>query len=116
MTQNIQLFGPHEGFLTNQWIITGNKAFSLYIKLGELYIACTDNQALDIERKFYKSCVQTTKRKNMFETMDLGMKIKKRSTCHSDCFSHTYREMNVGDITRNVAILNVFFFSRSLTP
>ena len=25
MAQNIQLFGPHEGFLTHQWIITGNK-------------------------------------------------------------------------------------------
>ena len=25
MTQNIQLFGPCEGFLTHQWIITGNK-------------------------------------------------------------------------------------------
>ena len=25
MDQNIQLFGPHEGFLTHQWIITGNK-------------------------------------------------------------------------------------------
>ena len=25
MSQNIQLFGPHEGFLTHQWIITGNK-------------------------------------------------------------------------------------------
>ena len=25
MAQNIQLFGPHEGFLTYQWMITGNK-------------------------------------------------------------------------------------------
>ena len=25
MAQNIQLFGPREGFLTHQWIITGNK-------------------------------------------------------------------------------------------
>ena len=25
MAQNIQLFGPHEGFLAHQWIITGNK-------------------------------------------------------------------------------------------
>ena len=25
MAQNIQLFGPHEVFLTHQWIITGNK-------------------------------------------------------------------------------------------
>ena len=25
MAENIQLFGPHEGFLTHQWIITGNK-------------------------------------------------------------------------------------------
>ena len=25
MAQNIQLSGPHEGFLTHQWIITGNK-------------------------------------------------------------------------------------------
>ena len=25
MAQNIQLFGPLEGFLTHQWIITGNK-------------------------------------------------------------------------------------------
>ena len=25
MAQNIQLFGPCEGFLTHQWIITGNK-------------------------------------------------------------------------------------------
>ena len=25
MAQNIQLLGPHEGFLTHQWIITGNK-------------------------------------------------------------------------------------------
>ena len=25
MAQNIQLVGPHEGFLTHQWIITGNK-------------------------------------------------------------------------------------------
>ena len=25
MAQNIQLFGLHEGFLTHQWIITGNK-------------------------------------------------------------------------------------------
>ena len=25
MVQNIQLFGPREGFLTPQWIITGNK-------------------------------------------------------------------------------------------
>ena len=25
MDQNIQLFGPREGFLTHQWIITGNK-------------------------------------------------------------------------------------------
>ena len=25
MAQNIQLFGPREGFLTRQWIITGNK-------------------------------------------------------------------------------------------
>ena len=25
MPQNIQLFGPREGFLTHQWIITGNK-------------------------------------------------------------------------------------------
>ena len=25
MAKNIQLFGPHEGFLTHQWIITGNK-------------------------------------------------------------------------------------------
>ena len=25
MAQNIQLFGPHEGFLTHQWIITENK-------------------------------------------------------------------------------------------
>ena len=24
MAQNIQLFGPREGFLTHQWIITGN--------------------------------------------------------------------------------------------
>ena len=26
MAQNIQLFGPREGFLTHQWIITGNKS------------------------------------------------------------------------------------------
>ena len=25
MAQNIQLFGPREGFRTHQWIITGNK-------------------------------------------------------------------------------------------
>ena len=25
MAQNIQLFGPREGFLTHQWIVTGNK-------------------------------------------------------------------------------------------
>ena len=25
MAQNIQLFGPREGFLTHQWIITENK-------------------------------------------------------------------------------------------
>ena len=25
MAQNIQLFGPRDGFLTYQWIITGNK-------------------------------------------------------------------------------------------
>ena len=25
MAQNIQLFSPREGFLTHQWIITGNK-------------------------------------------------------------------------------------------
>ena len=25
MAQNIQLSGPHEGFLTHQWIITGKK-------------------------------------------------------------------------------------------
>ena len=25
MAQNIQLFGPREGFLSHQWIITGNK-------------------------------------------------------------------------------------------
>ena len=25
MAQNIQLFGPREGFLTHQWIITGDK-------------------------------------------------------------------------------------------
>ena len=25
MAQNIQLFGPREGFLTHQWNITGNK-------------------------------------------------------------------------------------------
>ena len=25
MAQNMQLFGPREGFLTHQWIITGNK-------------------------------------------------------------------------------------------
>ena len=25
MAQNIQLFGPRKGFLTHQWIITGNK-------------------------------------------------------------------------------------------
>ena len=25
MAQNIQLFGPREGFLTHQWIIKGNK-------------------------------------------------------------------------------------------
>ena len=25
MAQNLQLFGPREGFLTHQWIITGNK-------------------------------------------------------------------------------------------
>ena len=25
IAQNIQLFGPREGFLTHQWIITGNK-------------------------------------------------------------------------------------------
>ena len=25
MAQNIQLFGPQEGFLTHQWVITGNK-------------------------------------------------------------------------------------------
>ena len=25
MAQNIQLFGPREGFLTRQWIVTGNK-------------------------------------------------------------------------------------------
>ena len=25
MAQNIQLFGPREGFLAHQWIITGNK-------------------------------------------------------------------------------------------
>ena len=25
MAQNIQLFGPRDGFLTHQWIITGNK-------------------------------------------------------------------------------------------
>ena len=25
VAQNIQLFGPREGFLTHQWIITGNK-------------------------------------------------------------------------------------------
>ena len=25
MAQKIQLFGPREGFLTHQWIITGNK-------------------------------------------------------------------------------------------
>ena len=25
MAQNIQLFGPREGFLTHQWIILGNK-------------------------------------------------------------------------------------------
>ena len=25
MAQNTQLFGLHEGFLTHQWIITGNK-------------------------------------------------------------------------------------------
>ena len=25
MAQDIQLFGPREGFLTHQWIITGNK-------------------------------------------------------------------------------------------
>ena len=24
MAQNIQLFGPRDGFLTHQWIITGN--------------------------------------------------------------------------------------------
>ena len=26
MAQNIKVFGPHEGFLTHQWIITGNKS------------------------------------------------------------------------------------------
>ena len=25
MAQNLQLFGPREGFLNHQWIITGNK-------------------------------------------------------------------------------------------
>ena len=25
LAQNMQLFGPREGFLTHQWIITGNK-------------------------------------------------------------------------------------------
>ena len=25
MAQNIQLFGPREGFLTHQWITTGNR-------------------------------------------------------------------------------------------
>ena len=25
VAQNIQLFGPHDGFLTHRWIITGNK-------------------------------------------------------------------------------------------
>ena len=28
MAQNIQLFGPREGFLTHQWITTGNKKFT----------------------------------------------------------------------------------------
>ena len=28
MAQNIQLFGPREGFLTHQWIITENKQFT----------------------------------------------------------------------------------------
>ena len=30
MAQNIQLFGPREGFLTHQWIITGNKKSHKY--------------------------------------------------------------------------------------
>ena len=29
MAQNIQLFGPREGFLTHQWIITGNKLITV---------------------------------------------------------------------------------------
>ena len=28
MAQNIQLFGPREGFLTHQWIITGNNSIT----------------------------------------------------------------------------------------
>ena len=30
MAQNLQLLGPREGFLTYQWIITGNKQTDKY--------------------------------------------------------------------------------------